>query len=309
MAEVTDEAKKCPECNGRQWLYECKEDDEETLLAVPCICLQRELFRSFLIKGSRGSRDIVNADHVKSPLYTSDRDGTQENLLLRCSWETACRHLKWALSAKYRQSNGFFFRVVDDDLLLQVWLGKKAYRARAAGVREDVESFNDLADLLEDPALVIIRLGIAQRNRALGDVLGLALGIRDRVSKPTWVVEDGIPYLEDHPNYTDNTYNHLVNYYTTVELKDDEVISRLRKARQVSLDDAVREAHQTGEISMDDEAPSPLSFNNPIVAPRNKPRQFSNQPEPEPDTDLEMFGDDSPLTNGGSKKKKGKYKK
>jgi len=213
--------------------------------------------------------------------------------------------MKWVLAAKYRQLPSFTFRVVDDDLMLSVWLGKKSYRSRASRVREDVETYNDLADLLEDPSLVIIRLGIAQRNVAIGDVLGLALGIRDRVSKPTWVVEDLNPYIDGNPAYAKVAAKFMEDYYSLEELEGDDSLRQRREAhneKAQSLDDL--------GIDIDADMPHPSSFET-VSTPQSKPKvkQYSNRREEKTEDGGGWFDDDDSPLSGGSNKKKGRWKK
>jgi len=138
-------------------------------------------------------KELALVQHVtSSPLLELEdgRDLTGSNLLIeKCPWRNLLPHLKWVLGNKGLL---FFFRIVTDEGLKDVWVGNKAYKAMSSEAREVVPTFNSLSDLLgADIDLVIIKVGyLGQLNRAAPGLLKEALLIRESLHKPTWLVLD-----------------------------------------------------------------------------------------------------------------------
>jgi hypothetical protein len=231
---------KCPKCNDRKWSYEVQGDD---VIPVPCVCLQREKLRRFI-----GNQDIWRAKHIKSELLTDEIDATTENLFIHGTWDMMCQHLRWVLSAKYLYFPGFSFRLTDDNHLIRIWLGEFAYKNRQQSAREDKTVWNGLDDFLEDPSLVVIKLGAVKRNKAAGDVLETALRIRARVSKPTWIVEDFIPYGPGHESYTESVFGYIHERFTIENVGGDVEAAR---AKSEDLDRALQELVSGHGVTMD----------------------------------------------------------
>lgn len=217
------DSSNCPFCKGAQWLYEEYEGD--VLIPKRCVCLERKLLRDYL------GPEICDVKWVKSELYQPVRneetgkiegDLTVSNLFLKGTWAITCQHLRWVLSAKRLYSPGFTFKIITDDRLVRVWLGAEAYRNRSLSIREDVETNNSLSDLLTETALIIIRLGFVKRNKATPQVLDEALGIRESVNRPTWIVEGSEKsYLPGHPSYSDEVAEHIQKRFRVIDLGGD----------------------------------------------------------------------------------------
>lgn len=141
-------------------------------------------------------RELAQVKYVTaSPLFELDgrevvRDLTGSNILIgECPWRNLLPHLKLALG---RKGLLFFFRIVTDEELKNVWVGNRSYKSMSPEARELMPTFNSLGDLLgADIDLVIIKLGyIGHRNRAAPGLLKEALLIRESLRKPTWLVLD-----------------------------------------------------------------------------------------------------------------------
>lgn len=222
---------KCPKCRGvSRWTYE---EDDGYELAIPCVCIQRDKLRRYI-----NNHDIWRSRLVKSGLLTDDRDATTENLFIAGTWDMMCQHLHWVLAFKFFGSPSFTFRLTDDNQLLRIWLGEYAYRNRPQASREDKTVWNGLDDFLEDPSLVVIKLGAVRRNKAAGDVLEVALRTRARASKPTWIVEDTKVYDSEHPSYSHSAYNYIQERFTKEDIGGDVEAAR---AKQLDLDRLVEE--------------------------------------------------------------------
>lgn len=265
MSPPPDDESSCPICKGKQWTYEYNGDE---MLSVPCVCLAKQQLRGFL------GPEIASANPVKSDLYkpqlNSDTgklegDRTTENLFLKGNWSTICSHLHWALWGKRRFSkNNFFFKIITDEKLLPVWLGNEAYNRRAAKVRDDIETFNSLADLVSDPTLLIIRLGyLGYTNRAAPGVLLQALGIREALYKPTWIVEGSNYFGEGHFSYSAEVGMYIEDNFDVVDLGGaSKVEERLWAALKV--DEAPQEKasvpEETDTVAMGPGIDTPKNF-------------------------------------------------
>jgi len=175
-------------------------------------------------------KDLFDADVLSSPLYQPvvdpttleiTGDHTESNLFLIGSWGEVRKHLKWCLYGKRKAEPGFTYRIVTDEILLPVWLGKRAYLQRAKDVRDDGQTFNDLRDLLEGPSLVILKLGVMQsNNKAAARVLMEALQIRVDAGKATWIIEGETPFGDKHVFYSNLSDDYIRKHFDIVELQD-----------------------------------------------------------------------------------------
>ena len=281
------ESSECQHCGGRQWSYTALDDGG--IEAVPCVCLKRERLLSFL-------GPLARYKHAKSGLWdpTTGEDWTTKDVFLEGDWTECCRHLKWVLAGKYRTTPNFNYRIVDDAKLLKVWLGDYAYKSRSMANRDRVEVYNNLADLLEDPSLVIIRLGVmAYANRAAGDVFYEALQVRSHLGKPTWVCEGSILYAPGHRFYSEGAHTMLHSTYASFNVGGQVEAARKRIAAvQQSMDFAI----ETGSVDSDD-MPDPQVVDIPL--PQSKPKKKRQ----EPSGDLDLL----PPGEGSKKKKKGRW--
>lgn len=179
-----------PQCGGRGYVFvEGKEDTTR-----PCPNRWAEQANTFL------GPELVSVRHARwTPLFHHPRDRkgppidrTTQNLLIRCPWTGLLPHLKRAFALKYhRLGDGWFFRITDDLRLKNVGVGAESYKARSRQERDDITTYNSVADLVSEPDLVIIKLGcLGYKNVAAAGLLKEALLIRAGLNKPTWLVRD-----------------------------------------------------------------------------------------------------------------------
>lgn len=223
----------CPKCNGKHWKYETSEDSEVPI-PVPCVCLKSHMWAGYL------GHDLFNVQAVESHLYnpvidpeTRDISGdmTEDNLFIKGLWSEVTRHLKFVLYSKRKQHQNFTFRIVDDSMLLEVWLGKHSYTSRSKQTRDTDVTYNSLRDLLEDPSLMIIKLGVMSTpNRAAPRVLMEALAIRHQLNKPVWLVEGWNPFGGNHLCYSPEVDNFIDEHYDVEDLGGD--VQTEREARR-----------------------------------------------------------------------------
>jgi hypothetical protein len=248
---VSDEP-TCPKCNGEKWTYSSQ---GEEVISIPCVCLERARLRSFL------GETIFKAKHLRSELYTKERDATKENLFIKGTWSMACSHFRWVFSAKRAYSSGFNYRIVDDDKLIRTWLGAYAYKNRSKAERDNRETWNTLEDLIGDPKLVVIKLGVVRRNKAAGDVLLEALKTRE--DKPTWIFEGDEPFGPGHNAYNAEVFSYVSENFTNYNVGGDVESERRKQA-------ILREAAETllGSGGVDsDSMPDPKYIDNdPVIS-------------------------------------------
>lgn len=213
-AEVKD---SCPECKGMKWkIIEDK--------ARPCLCLQREMLEGFL---NTSNADLAGARQIRrGPLYAVDvqagvtLDRTKDNLLIKAPWLALRPHLRLALGYRHYLDPGFRFSLVTDERVLNVYVGNEQYRSRKLKVRDDVDSFNGLRDLVEDPPLVIVRLGfIGHKNVAAAGALKQALMIREVARRPTWIVYD--PRYETPVSWGEEVAAYAREHFAVVVIDDE----------------------------------------------------------------------------------------
>lgn len=172
-----------PGCDGQGWI----EIDDSTSQ----LCRN---FRGILTSQHLGP-ELWNVQQVlTSPLFQMETgkpptvDLTGKNLFLRCPWPNLLPHLKWTLGCKGIK---FRFVIITDQQIKNVYVGNEQYKARSVAQRDEVQTFNSLADLVADYDLVIIKLGyIGHSNRAAAGALKETLLIRAALNKPVWLIED-----------------------------------------------------------------------------------------------------------------------
>jgi hypothetical protein len=246
----------CPICKGEQWLYEY---EEENLVAKRCVCLVRKLLHAFL------GPELCKAKWIKSELYQGEQDKTGNNLFIRGTWEVICRHLYWVLSAKYLYSPGFTYKIVDDIRLLRIWLGDEKYTNKPREIRDHVECYNNLLDLLPYPSLVIIRLGFVERNKAMADVFHEAL--KTRKFMPTWIVEGNEQFVYGHSAYNNEVHDYIRENFETINLGGD--VEAVRKTKKEDTEEALNFGVGFGPGT---EAPKAHEFQTELCddVPKNK---------------------------------------
>lgn len=223
----------CTRCNGKYWLYDTSVEGDVPI-PVPCVCLKVHFWASYL------GADIFNSQAVVSHLYSPvvdpetleiSGDRTEDNLFIKGLWSDLKQHLKFVLFSKRKQFPNFTFEIIDDGLLVDVWLGRKAYNNHARQDRDSMVTYNSLRDLVSDPSLVIIRLGaMTAPNRAAPKVLMEALSIRFQAGAPTWLVEDWKPFGDGHMFYNEDVDDFIIRRFDIVDLGGD--VKAEREARQ-----------------------------------------------------------------------------
>lgn len=266
----------CPHCKGAQWVYQT---DGELLVPVRCQCLERKLLHDFL------GPEISRAKHIEhSELYHPtpneageiEGDRTEENLFIKGPWSIVCQHLRWSLAGKRLYSNGFTYRIVSDVDVLDVWLGNKSYKQTSAEVRNEVETHNALSDLLADPTLVIIRLGVrASKNRVAASVLHEALSIRTFLYKPTWLVEGDVFFGDGHPFYNSDVEAYVNGHFDVVDLGNAKTAKQTQDALK-ALSETRQAVFEEGSVGMGVEVETPDLDRLPTTKEAFKPRHKSS---------------------------------
>jgi hypothetical protein len=232
----------CQVCKGAQWVYAY---EGEEVIPRRCSCLEKQLLLSFL------GPEIFGSKPIASPLYQPyvnaegeiEGDRTEDNLFIKGSWRKVCQHFHWALAGKRRFSSTFQFKIATDVNLLSVWFGKESYKERSTKERNDIETYNSLSDFLADPTLVILRLGhLGYTNRAAAGVLKEALGIREVLFKPTWIVEGTDCYFgPGHRAYDDDVASYIDERFDVLDLGGNKSTDDMLASLNLSVE---------GDISM-----------------------------------------------------------
>lgn len=269
----------CPLCNGAEVIY-LSDTEVDT-----CQCLRARLLRKHL-----GIEVASAVTRLQSPLLSVVDDAvrvdhTGKNLLIRATWPDFLSHLKWVL---YCKGGGFRFRVTTDEKIRTVYVGAESYMARAKSRRDDLVTFNTLADLVgPDYSLVVIRLGqLGHKNVAAPGALKEALMLRESACLPTWVVETPeLPFGLGCYSYSDDVASYIERHYTTFGLAQ-EVESPATPVFEVIEDIA---------LTMD-----PTEMRAPV---QSAPVQSRFQPQVS--TDMDLPGSGCKRQRGSWKKKSG----
>jgi hypothetical protein len=199
-----------------------------------CKCFQITLLRNKLCPEIRAVPGMLK----ESPLYRGHQtdqvvDKTTKNIFLRGNWHTLLPHLKYALSLRISRSTNLqvFYRIVRDERLLRIWLGHESYTQKAKSMRDDIATYNNIADFIgSDQDLVILRLNfLKHKNVAMPNVLQEAMMLRESFAKPMWIIEEpdrlGWQYYlrEDVTRFIDRKFERIqIEDNETPELRVEE---------------------------------------------------------------------------------------
>lgn len=226
----------CPLCKGLSWT-ETRIGDE--IVPFRCACFKRRLALSFL------GPELAKAPFLRSALYCPEIDAetnevvgdrTLDDLFIKGTWGEVAQHLRWAVGAKHFDRPEFTFKMVTDEMLLRVYLGHYAYTHRSRNVRDTIETYNTLGDLIGDCGLLIVRLGnLAHPNKAAGNVLLEALRIRASASKATWLIEGSTFFGEGHGFYNYEVATFIEENFETINVGGDVEVERRMEAELKAL--------------------------------------------------------------------------
>ena len=163
----------CSICNGAKFTraVERSEWGVDNLYMKPCVCALIERFQA------RVGTEIFQAQTLQtSPL----REKMDKDLFIEANRLDMLPHLKHVL---WYAGLDFFFRMVTDTEMLDAWLSKGKENS------QEFHGYSSLRDAVEDPALLIIFIGVmTYPNRALPGVFLEALKLRNHRGLPTWIV-------------------------------------------------------------------------------------------------------------------------
>lgn len=202
----------CTKCNGNGLI---QVDD---LNARPCICLYARAMAAHL------GPEISQAKGPKqSPLLERREggfDGTTQNLFLKGYWHDLLPHFKYALSTK---GLDFSFRITTDEKLKSIYLGAESYKARSVERRDDMDTYNSLADFVEEHKLLILRLGfLGYKNIAMPGIIKEALLHREVRRRPTWIIESpDSQFQPGHLSYSDELDWYIKANFKTMDFRSN----------------------------------------------------------------------------------------
>lgn len=216
------ETKGCPKCNYTGFHI----IDLDDTRVVQCICSYAKTLKAYL------GPEIASAENIRqSVLYQLDGKGkppkvdrTKDSLFIKSYWSDLLPHLKWTLAGKGPM---FRFRIVTDEKLKSVYVGNESYKYRAKDVRDEIETFNSIGDLIgPDIDLVILRLGfLGYKNVAMPGVLKEALMLRESATKPTWLVETpDKPFTYGYFSYNEDVAEYIGKLFDVVTIKGDKPV-------------------------------------------------------------------------------------
>lgn len=191
------EKHECPICQGRQYLPMGNNNEYRR----PCVCTLRRIYEASL------GREIYNARPLEESPYTNK---VRNSLFIKANRRDILPHIRHALIC---QGTKFFHRITNDSALMDAWLAKDKESSKEEGSTS--VTYTSLRDLVEDPKLLILFLGVmSYSNRALPGVLLEALRIREFAGKPTWVIASHQkPFVQGHLAYSPEGEEYLVENF------------------------------------------------------------------------------------------------
>jgi hypothetical protein len=240
-------------------------------------------------------RADVLPQHLKLPLM-----GMVKKSLFVCSSWTDMKAVVKAIMLKHLN---LFLKITSDAEIRNVYVGSAAKSAKSADF--DGEFYNNLQDLMDPPALMVVRLNeISNRNKAAAGALEEALCHRLDRDKPTWILSDlDKPFQSGSHAYSDTIAELVRSGYERV------VVPRI--APKVVLDGGPFGEPPTPSVqsAAPTDGPGGLFSPEPVErqepAPRRSKPQRTSRQAPE-DTgvppELEMYGQ-------GIAKKKGSFRR
>jgi hypothetical protein len=280
----------CPKCDGREWIiYDDLHED-------PCTCLQARMLREHLEKLGP---DIAMAPRRHSPLFNGVPgedaiDRTTENLFIHGHWQNLCVHLRWALSAKLlkllKAKQKHRVRIITDESLVDIWLGRSDYARRPKSEREDGTSVNTLSEYVGSHDLLILRFGfLGYPNKALPGIIKQALGIREVQLKPTWLIDSPTNEFETTLAYSSDLARYIQEHYESVRF-DEEVLEPDPVRGPTVVSSSAEADDDSDEVAMGGVPAPPVPKASP--PPRRQPMS-TEQPRVTPADDLDQPGGSS----------------
>lgn len=244
--------------------------------------------------------EIANCMHVaRTPLVEGNpeggeplRDYTKTNLRILCPWRGLLPHLKCAFGLK---GLSFRFRIVNDERIISVFVGSESYGQKSQKVRDDLATYNRLADFIGgDYDLVIIKLGyLGYKNRAAPGALKEALLHRESINKPTWLVQETEADKAWVHSYDESVGEYVDKHFMNFEIEPAEGVPTL-KAEPPGIAAAEEDPPQSIDDLVEEEKPVPT----PRRSPKPPPRPSVEYETSSSDLDITMPGDNKPERRG-----------
>lgn len=206
-SEQTAHSNNCNICQGSGYLAMGETNEYKR----PCVCTLRYLYRRAL------GDEIYNAAPLDDSPFAAKVD---TSLFIKANRRDFLPHLRHALIS---QGTQFFHRVTNDSQMLSAWLSKDKETSKEEGSTK--VTFTSLIDLVEDPQLLVVFLGVVSyKNRALPGVLLEGLRIRRFAGKPTWVVTSHkSPFVDGHFAWSPEGEEYLLENFEQHTIKPTRV--------------------------------------------------------------------------------------
>lgn len=232
--QLEKERENCTICEGDGYLPH--PDDPET--RIRCACTLRALYHHKL-----GS-EVFEAENLDGSPFS---DKTGDNLFITSTRRDFLPHLRYSL---IDQGLNFFSRITNDSQMLDAWLSKERTRTQEEGNAEEAD-FTSLRDLVEDPTLLVVFLGVVSyRNRALPGVLLETLRIRSYEGKPTWVVNPhALPFAKGHLCWSNAVEDYLTDNFESHKIQPSTRTKHLSEGIVTSEDGEMSKEAEKSEMS------------------------------------------------------------
>lgn len=174
-----------------------------------CKCTLKKLYRNKL------GNEIFGAKALEASPFA---DVVDQNLFVVSTRRDFLPHLRYSL---IEQGLSFFSRITNDSQMLDAWLAKPKEHSKQEGTDSTGTGFTSLRDLVEDPELMVLFLGIVSYgNKALPGVLLEALRIRSFKGLPTWIINPhSQPFNQGHYCYSPEVDSYISDNFHQEKIK------------------------------------------------------------------------------------------
>ncbi len=289
------EKKPCEECGGTGAIF------VDDLNVRECKCAYAKRLKAHLGPEIAGA-PLPDLDDTESLLFLpGGEDCTEKNTILQGYWTDVLPQIKWALGCKGPM---FRFTVLTDEKLRTVYLGKESYAQRAKSKRDDMETFNSLADIVgTEYDLVIIKLGfLGYKNIAMPGILKESLMLREVACKPTWLVESPqAPFASGHFAHNDDVAEYIRTRFDSVKFSAFDPARVEGVAPQAYKKVRAKQASEPAKPP-----PEPMDVDDAALSPDISVVKEEDEEEGQvelPRSEFDSIDVDIPGTGPGAKKK------
>lgn len=247
----------CKVCRGQGTI-----DRDGKIFECQCAFIKRmaTTMPSFLRKAE------IRAAHLELPVLRAFK----RHVMVVAAWPD----MKAVIKAVMLKNPAMFIKITSDREIRDVYVGSKS---KAAKGEDNGSIYNSLEDLMDPPALMIVRLNeLSYKNKAASGALEEAISYRTDRDRPTWLYNDmDKPFTMGSIAYSDSIADLIKTNFPVTR------INRILSTPSLDLD-SLDDLPQL-EIA-DDPKPTPILVAEPqaaVAKVSRKPLEISIPPPPD----------------------------